>query len=237
MKKSMLNVITLALVLINLILTVLLTFSLVSTNNKTNNLITKVAQIIDLDIGETTVKDDTTSAGANIADIAYVDVKNNDSTDITVSYTDGGKTHYAVLNVTVGFNTKAKDYEEKKSSLENSMKVVVSQVNTCVGVEDRCAGIAEEVARNDCVFGVAEHAFELAFCSLFHGSADSLFCGGFSEVDSQVDNRYVESGDTHRDTGQFAVEFGKNFTYSLGSTCRRGDDVARSSTTAAPVFH
>ena len=128
MKKSMLNVITLALVLINLILTVLLTFSLVSTNNKTNNLITKVAQIIDLDIGETTVKDDTTSAGANIADIAYVDVKNNDSTDITVSYTDGGKTH--VLNVTVGFNTKAKDYEEKKSSLENSMKVVVSQVNT-----------------------------------------------------------------------------------------------------------
>ena len=130
MKKSMLNVITLALVLINLILTVLLTFSLVSTNNKTNNLITKVAQIIDLDIGETTVKDDTTSAGANIADIAYVDVKNNDSTDITVSYTDGGKTHYAVLNVTVGFNTKAKDYEEKKSSLENSMKVVVSQVNT-----------------------------------------------------------------------------------------------------------
>ena len=32
MKKSMLNVITLALVLINLVLTVLLTFSLVSTN-------------------------------------------------------------------------------------------------------------------------------------------------------------------------------------------------------------
>ena len=42
MKKSMLNVITLALVLINLVLTVLLTFSLVSTNNRTNNLIKKV---------------------------------------------------------------------------------------------------------------------------------------------------------------------------------------------------
>ena len=34
MKKSMLNVITLALVLVNLILTVLLTFSLVSTNKR-----------------------------------------------------------------------------------------------------------------------------------------------------------------------------------------------------------
>ena len=49
MKKSMLNVITLALVLINLVLTVLLTFSLVSTNNRTNNLIKKVGEIIDLD--------------------------------------------------------------------------------------------------------------------------------------------------------------------------------------------
>ena len=39
MKKSMLNVITLALVLINLVLTVLLTFSLVSTNNRTKKLV------------------------------------------------------------------------------------------------------------------------------------------------------------------------------------------------------
>ena len=46
MKKSMLNVIILALVLVNLVLTVILTFSLVSTNKKTNSLINKVAQIL-----------------------------------------------------------------------------------------------------------------------------------------------------------------------------------------------
>ena len=39
MKKSMLNVITLALVLVNLVLTVILTFSLVSTNNKLISLV------------------------------------------------------------------------------------------------------------------------------------------------------------------------------------------------------
>lgn len=127
MKKSMLNVITLALVLINLILTVLLTFSLVSTNNKTNNLISKVSQIIDLDVGNVTVPGSSASA---IEDITFVDVKNNDSTDITVSYTDSGKTHYVVLNVSIGLNSKAKDYETKMTSLENSMKIIVSQVNT-----------------------------------------------------------------------------------------------------------
>ena len=45
MKKSTLNVITLALVLINLALTVILTFSLVSTNNKTNKLIVEVVSL------------------------------------------------------------------------------------------------------------------------------------------------------------------------------------------------
>ena len=62
MKKSTLNVITLALVLINLVLTVLLTFSLVSTNKKTNNLITKVSEIIDLDVGGV-VNSDSSSSG------------------------------------------------------------------------------------------------------------------------------------------------------------------------------
>lgn len=129
MKKSMLNVITLALVLINLILTVLLTFSLVTTNNKTNSLISKVATIIDLDVGGMSTSQ-TSSSSTNIDDIEYVDVTNNDSTNITVSYTASGKTHYVVLNVSLGLNKKAKDYETKKTSITNGMKIIVSQINT-----------------------------------------------------------------------------------------------------------
>ena len=109
MKKSMLNVITLALVLVNLILTVLLTFSLVSTNKKTNSLITKVAQIIDLDAGGGLTNNTSGSGSTGIENIKYVDVKNNDSTDIIVSFVDNGKTRYAVLTVSLGLNSKAKD--------------------------------------------------------------------------------------------------------------------------------
>ena len=129
MKKSMLNVITLALVLINLVLTVLLTFSLVSTNTKTNNLITKVAQIVDLDVGG--VVADTTTATASVDDTVYLDVTSNDSKDITVSYTDAGsKTHYVVLNVSIGLNSKHKDYEAKQTSINNGMRMIVSQIIT-----------------------------------------------------------------------------------------------------------
>ena len=126
MKKSMLNVITLALVLVNLVLTVILTFSLVSTNNKTN----KVSEIIDLDVAGVDNSSKSTSAGTSIEDVAYVDVSNNGSNDIMISYTDGGKTHYAIVNVTLGLNTKAKDYASKSTTINNGMKVIVNAVQT-----------------------------------------------------------------------------------------------------------
>ena len=71
MKKSMLNVITLALVLINLVLTVLLTFSLVSTNNRTNNLIKKVGEIIDLDAAGNAANGSQTGSAVNILISVY----------------------------------------------------------------------------------------------------------------------------------------------------------------------
>ena len=127
MKKSMLNVIILALVLVNLVLTVILTFSLVSTNKKTNSLINKVAQIIDLDVAGG-VSNNNSSTGSGIENVSYIDIKNNDSTDIIVSYVDNGKTRYAVLSVSVGLNSKAKDYSTVSTSVDNVMKVLVNKI-------------------------------------------------------------------------------------------------------------
>ena len=127
MKKSMLNVIILALVLVNLVLTVILTFSLVSTNKKTNSLINKVAQIIDLDVAGG-VSNNNSSTGSGIENVSYIDIKNNDSTDIIVSYVDNGKTRYAVLSVSVGLNSKAKDYSTVSTSVDKGMKVLVNKI-------------------------------------------------------------------------------------------------------------
>ena len=57
-----------------------------------------------------------------------VEVKSGDSTNITVSYTDSGKTHYVVFKVTLGLNKKAKDYSTKSTSINNGMKLIVSQI-------------------------------------------------------------------------------------------------------------
>ena len=133
MKKSMLNVITLALVLINLVLTVILTFSIVSTTKKTDNLIVKVAEIIDLDVGGGLSSEDTNSK-LGVNDLETVDVKNSDdTTKITLSLLDSNnKIHYAQVNVTLTLNKKSKDYEAKRASIDSGMQLIVNNVNFVV---------------------------------------------------------------------------------------------------------
>ena len=57
-----------------------------------------------------------------------MDVTSGDNDSITVSYTTNGKTHYAVLKVSLGLNSKAKDYSTKSTSINNGMKVIVSTI-------------------------------------------------------------------------------------------------------------
>lgn len=132
MKKSMLNVITLALVLINLVLTVILTFSIVSTTKKTDNLITKVAEIIDLDVGG--ISSNNSGSSLAVSDMETVDVKNSDdSTKITLSLLDSNnKIHYAQVSVVLTLNKKSRDYSEKRSSIDSGMQLIVNNVNTVV---------------------------------------------------------------------------------------------------------
>lgn len=133
MKKSMLNVITLALVLINLVLTVILTFSIVSTTKKTDNLIVKVAEIIDLDVGGG-LSSENVNASIGVDDLETVDVKNSDdTTKITLSLLDSkNKIHYAQVNVTLTLNKKSKDYSSKRASINSGMQLIVNNVNSVV---------------------------------------------------------------------------------------------------------
>ena len=114
---------------------------------------------------------------------------------------------------------------------------LVGQIHAGVGIEDAGAGIAHEVARNHSVFGVAQDALEFAIGSLLHGVADVFLGGGVLQIHGEVNNRHVEGGNTHRDTGELAIELGNHFAHSLGSASARRNDVARSGTAAAPVLH
>ena len=103
MKKNILTIIILAITLINAILTAVLIFVIVPTSNKTNQLVTKVASIVNLEL------EDPQQAEADIAVSDIETYKIADKLTIKLSSQDGSS-HYAVLYVSLSMNSKHKDY-------------------------------------------------------------------------------------------------------------------------------
>ena len=110
MKKGMINFVILALVLVNLVLSVILVFTFVPAVSKTNNLVDKIAKIVDLN-----VSGDSTENGAPSAeDTEYVQVKFSDDETSQVftlkQGTSDSKVHYLKLSVTIKLDKRQSDY-------------------------------------------------------------------------------------------------------------------------------
>ena len=109
MKKNLITVVILALVVVNLVLTAVLTISIVPETQKANELITKVCSAIDLDL----VAGDTAgSLSINVADM--VDYPVNDGATMTINLADSGdgSLHYAVLAISLSLDSTNDDYSK-----------------------------------------------------------------------------------------------------------------------------
>src|SRR5699024_9625582 len=112
----------------------------------------------------------------------------------------------------------------------------VGQSDAGLGVEDGGAGIAQEVAGDHILVGVAQDALQLALAGLLHGVADLSVGGGLGQVDGQVHHGHIQSGDAHGHAGQLAVQGGDDLAHGLVGDGGGGDDVAGGSTAAAPIL-
>ncbi|MDD3172564.1 MAG: flagellar basal body-associated FliL family protein [Herbinix sp.] len=121
MKKNILTIIIMAIVLINTVLTGFLIFVIVPTSNKTNELVTKVSSIINLELESPNEEDQ----------ISIADIESYPITDkLTINLaSDDGTDHYMTVNVTLSENTKNEDYlalSEKVASNEDAIKEIIS---------------------------------------------------------------------------------------------------------------
>ena len=105
MKKNLITVVILALVLVNLVLTAVLTITIVPETKKANELITKVCSAIDLDLqaGDT--------AGALSLDVNDMqDYALADKLTINLADDGSGTAHYAVLNISLSLDKTNEDF-------------------------------------------------------------------------------------------------------------------------------
>ncbi len=117
MKRSLLSVITFALVLVNLVLTAVLTIAVLPEVQNANALISKVTEAIDLDLesGDAAATGDYDQA--DLTDVAFSDT-------LTVALKKGsdGVQHYAVVGVVLQVNNKSENYATYGTSLTDGTK-------------------------------------------------------------------------------------------------------------------
>jgi flagellar FliL protein len=136
MKKNFLTIFILALVIINMILSAVIVFTVVPTTVRTNKLIAKVASNIDLEIESPSA--DSKPENIDIEDIEVYQVPE----DITINLKkqpNDTKSHYALVSVSFSINKKSKDYEKLNPTIANnvsSIKEIISDEFSKYTVDD-----------------------------------------------------------------------------------------------------
>ena len=127
MKKNLITVITLALVVMNLVLTVILTITILPETKKANELITKVCSAIDLDLESGRA---TSSANIPIDQIDVYDIE--DQQTINLKSSGDGKEHFAMITVSISMDKKNKDYKDLQPEVENKVELIKGEINNIV---------------------------------------------------------------------------------------------------------
>lgn len=136
MKKNILTIIIMALTVINVILTAVVLFSTVPAMNRTNNLIKKVTEVVDLELESGEKTDDNA--------VSIEDRENHQFTSsagtltINLQKSKGGKKeHWAQIDsVYVTVNKKGEDYKSLVKNLEGKQSDVLTIVSDIIGSMD-----------------------------------------------------------------------------------------------------
>lgn len=123
MKKNILTIVIMASTVLNLVLTIIMVFSIVPAMNKTNKLVDKVASVIDLELEKEEDKN------YDVKDLEPFDIPFENKQTINLKLGDDGESHYVILEgISVSFNKEADDY----SDISESVKAATVYVVDCV---------------------------------------------------------------------------------------------------------
>lgn len=127
MKKNLISVLILALVVVNLVLTAILTITVIPQTKKANELITTVCSAINLELQSGEVTDASTIPIDQIATYSIAD-----SMTINLKNGDDGKDHYAVVTVTISMNKESDGYSKYGDTLADREDLIKSEINDTI---------------------------------------------------------------------------------------------------------
>ena len=130
MKKNMLTVLVLILCIVNLTLSAYIVFTVVPNAQRTDTLITKILQIIDLELESPTPAEEDNQT----YDIENIEKYTIDESKLTTNLAIGpdGKQHYAKIMASLTINNADADYAKLNPKVETMESDIVSIIKTNV---------------------------------------------------------------------------------------------------------
>lgn len=127
MKRNLLAIITLALVIINIALTVFLLVTVIPANKKTTALVTDIASVMNLELYGA---DGSTTGGpaVNVADTVTYDIE--DQMTISLKRGSDEKDHYAICSVSLAMDSTHEDYATYGSA--EQLKTMESMIKNAI---------------------------------------------------------------------------------------------------------
>ncbi len=114
MKKNLISVIILALCLVNLILTAIMLFTMLPAQRKTDNLITEIGAILNLELSKSEEEEGSTGP-ESISDVATYNL--TESATIALKSDGSGGSAYAMVGLSISMDSSQKDYADVSAKL------------------------------------------------------------------------------------------------------------------------
>lgn len=126
MKKNLISIIILALLIVNIVLTAIMMFSVTSASKKTAALVDNIAKALDLEL--TSNQEEEVEEVISMADTETYPFA--DKMTIPLKKSEGDDTdHYCIVSVTLSINTKADGYKDYGSDLSAQEGLIKDEIN------------------------------------------------------------------------------------------------------------
>lgn len=129
MKKNLVSVLILALLIVNVVLTAIMMFSVTSSSTKTAALVDDIASALSLELHTSADSVEEEKPSVSIADTAMYDIE--DEFTIPLKKAEDGAEAFAILSVSLSMNTKDKGYKkygETVADYESKIKNIIIDV-------------------------------------------------------------------------------------------------------------
>ena len=168
MKKNMLSILILALLIVNIVLTAIMMFSVTGTAKKTSALIDDISAAINLDLQN----QGATSTGAPIVDVPIENIEVFPiGEELTIPLAKGadGKDHYYLVAVSLSLNTKHEDYKKLQPTVATQVDLIKGEIISVIGshtleeIQENTDGIRMEILQRIQTLFDSQFIFNVTF--------------------------------------------------------------------------